>query len=106
MIIDQEKMVYIPHIDYTVYLLDDSKSEGVVRVKFQNGSDVVAEKVNAKESIIYINLPATDKDIGVLSHDIVHVLQYIEEDYGAKFDKEKEHYGYISQFIWDSWLGI
>lgn len=89
MVIQYEADVYIPHLGYTVYLRSAEPEE----------YEALTQKVNEHESVIYIRLPLYDEDIPYLCHEIMHVIQYICQDYGINLKKEQEHIAYLFQYI-------
>lgn len=92
----EEKQVYIPHLKYTVWLLDKSRAEGKSAQKFDEGFVAVTEKMDG-QSAIFADLNTLD--LPTLAHEIEHVLQYIAEYYNMDYVKEKENLAYLSEYL-------
>lgn len=95
---------YIPHLDYTVRLLDTSKAKGEAR-HFLKQVYGVTWKKDLSESVIYLPLPLKHGDWATLGHEIVHVLQNICQSKGIQFENETEHTAYLFQYIFNTFTG-
>lgn len=95
-----KKKIYIPHIHYTVHFYS---GKDVLKIfKDQDGKAWTAK--GKKESIISVR-KERDAKPGLLAHEIIHVLQNIADDQGIDFVDEKEHFGYLMQYILGKILG-
>lgn len=54
---------------------------------------------------IYLQFPIKPEHVGTVGHEIVHILQYIAEARSIRMDEEKEHFGYLFQYIYNELMG-
>lgn len=105
MLLNTEKRIYIPHLNYVVYLKDIFSADPIAR-RSLNHYIALTEKTSYNSCTVYFRFPITDKDLPTLCHETLHVVQYISEDYGINFAKEKEHIAYLFQYILNGFLGL
>lgn len=101
----KEKTVYISHLHYTVELVDINKVRFDSKLMLED-FEYFTQKVNPCKSVIYARLPVKNKDLSTLGHEIVHCLQNICHTYEIKFELEKEHMGYLFQYIFNELTGF
>lgn len=104
MLINQERIAYISHLDYTVSLKNSDYAPLHVKKQFQKYI-AITYRPNWKESIIYMRFPIGDYQIPTLMHEIEHAVQNIAIDYGIDFIVEREHIAYLFQYIFNQFLG-
>ena len=82
------KTIRLPHLGFAVF----------VEPKPKNWSTWASVLWTEGENFCTMVLP---DDIGpaALAHEIVHVLYYICKTYGMDFTREREHMGYITQYL-------
>ncbi len=83
--------LYLPHINYTVHV----KRMSATRKPF---SDALASTHDNDKRSCTIYLPAKAPG-SVITHEIVHALQFIARSRGMDFYGEMEHFGYIAQYL-------
>lgn len=98
MTVSEERDLYIPHLGYSVYLRDAYNAPPDVQNRLRSYV-AVSERYSPHSLIIWVSLPLYDEDMPMFGHEIVHALEYIAEDYGIDFKKEKEHLAYLFQYI-------
>lgn len=90
--------VYLPHINYTVYILTFKKPH-----KDLPQSKAYTEKgADGKSCAMYLPKKVT---AGTVAHEIIHVLRYICEARDMSFLLEEEHMAYIAQYLTNKALG-
>lgn len=93
----KEKEIYIPHINYTVRLCDISRAEGLDKQLLNKY--IALTRADGSSSTIYFRFPIEVRDLPLLCHEIMHVIEYISVDYGIVIQEEKEHVAYLFQYI-------
>ena len=96
--------VYIPHIHYTVNLVEIKKSKGNIK-NFLSVYENATERIDKNTSNIYFNLPIKRRDLSTLAHELVHVLQNICGDRNISFTREEENTAYILHFLMNEFTG-
>ena len=90
--------IVIPHIAYTVYVKDIDKNP-------YGNSIAYAWKLDENSCELFFKKNLKPKDAPTVAHELVHVLQYICEGRGIDFSSEREHMGYIMQYMMNEILG-
>lgn len=89
--------IQIPHLNYTVSVKPRSA------FKSPNPGFALTENIDRHNAIIYIdnpkNYPCT------VAHEVIHVLGFICETKGIVFENEREHMGYLMQYLMGQILG-
>jgi hypothetical protein len=84
--------IKIPHLGYTVHVKDIAKTPYGDAVSYVLRIDNKSCEVYLKKNLKRIDTP-------VVAHELVHVLQLICEPMNIDFDLEKEHMGYLMQYM-------
>jgi hypothetical protein len=94
------KNIYIQHLGYTIHVKDIKEAD--------NPKDfaMFVEREDRNNCIMYLTKKKwVLKDIPALSHEIVHVLQFIADSRSIDMTFEQEHMGYLMQYIMCELLG-
>lgn len=93
------KRILIPHLAYTVNVKEPGKNKPI--------TNAVAwvEWDSDNECSLYIKQPIKPYQVPTLAHELVHVLQHISEARGIHFASEREHLGYLMQWLMNEVLG-
>ena len=87
------KEIYLPHIHYTVHIRQ------FVKTPPELNHALAYVQSNDKDSCtIYMDLKSKPTP-GGLSHELVHVLQFICLNRNIEFTAELEHCGYIMNYL-------
>lgn len=92
--------IYLPHIHYTVMV----KARSLAPEKLTDVALTVRETAN--RSTVYIDKPTKLSHMGLLAHELTHVLQNICRDRHMEFTYECEHMGYLMQLMMGKVLGL
>lgn len=93
------KKIIIPHLGYTVNVKLPTKNKPLA-----NAIAWVEYETN-NECSLYIKQPIKAYQIPTLAHELIHVLQYVSEARHLHFGLEKEHFGYLMQWLMNEVLG-
>ena len=96
--------IKIPHLKYTVFILDKSKAVGITK-EYLKTRNACAVRVNNTTATVFIKMPVKQLQFPLLVHELVHVLQYIARDRDMDFIQEQEHFAYIMHYILNQVLG-
>lgn len=91
--------ILIPHLGYTVFVKPKNNSRNHV-------AWVEADPKTPNECTLFMNLPVKTLEIPTLAHELTHVLQFICESRHITFSEEKEHMGYLMNFLMNRVIGI
>lgn len=89
--------IQIPHINYTVSIKPRSA------LKRDHFGLAVTQDVDKHNAIMYIDNPKQYPCS--VAHELIHVLGFIVERRGIIFENEREHMGYIMQYLMGEILG-
>lgn len=93
------KEIYIPHLDYKIFIRDIKKSAFNERFKG------LVESLDKFYAICYIDYPVKKNYLGTLIHEIIHLLRYICIERNMDFAQESEHMAYLAQYIFNEIMG-
>jgi len=93
--------IEINHLGYTVCVKDIKSFKGKHGL---NNILAITQSDSKNQATIYIKKPI--KDQAQLAHEVLHVLQWICIDRNISFTEEKEHMGYIMQFLMNEITGF
>ena len=96
--------IYIPHLHITVNVKDIKKSKGF---KFKNGT-LASGYVKIQDDFnidMYLQFPIKTIYHGTIVHEVTHVMQFISRLRDIDFQDEMEHFGYLSQYIFNKIVG-
>lgn len=89
--------ILIPHLGYTVLY-------GVNPKEFTGRQEKVvmfAENTNKNTGTIVFRKVPTDLESGTVAHEIIHILQFICCRRNIVMEDEREHMGYLMQYIFN-----
>lgn len=95
--------IIIPHLAYTVEILDIKKAKGNDLYKLGFFHAITLKYKN--KSIIYMKLPLKRQHIPVLAHELTHVIQNICADRDIDAVQEQEHCAYMMQYLLGKIMG-
>lgn len=92
----QKKIIKIPHLP-NLNIIVYKKEKGDL-----DEAGAYSQRMCAEEYNITLKLPIKGpKTASDLVHEIIHILQYICEDWHMNFINEREHLAYIAGYIFD-----
>lgn len=91
--------IYLPHIHYTVKVKQRTGYRGNHTAKW------LCERTDKDTSTLYIDMPVSQAETPTLAQGLVHVIQNICEDRHMVLSLEKEHMGYLMQYLMNRVLG-
>lgn len=89
--------IVLPHIGYTIRVHKRNKSQNLA---------AWCEFSNTHGCDMFIDTPVKSVDVGLLAHEVTHILQHICKVRHIDFSEETEHMGYIMNYIINTILGI
>ena len=95
----KKRDIYLAHLNYTVRLRQSGQPPEEVKHAI---SWVISEDKNT--CTLYTDLK-TRIHPGDLSHELIHVLQFICLDRNINFTLEQEHMGYLMQYLFGQIMG-
>ena len=85
--------IKIEHLDYTITVKDPKSYKGE--------KDFVAMVVpnDFYGCTLYIKRPVEKRHLSTLAHELMHVLQFVAEERDIDMSSEKEHFGYLMEWL-------
>ena len=104
------KKILIPHLGYTIFIEDISKAPKDIKEDMSDAYAFVSRD-NFNTSTMYFHKDILVKKvpyhlIPTVFHETIHVLQNIALDRHIEFKLEKEHFGYLANYISNHILGV
>lgn len=91
--------IFIPHLCYTVYVKKPTK------VKPIENAIAWVQYRDRDSCELFINQPIKPHQVPTLAHELIHVLQLIAEERNIHFTSDREHFGYLMQWLMNEILG-
>lgn len=92
------KKIYIPHINYTVHIKEFKKAPETMPL-----AKAYCEQIDSKSCNLF--LPKGKQHPGDVSHELIHVLQFICLNRSISFDSETEHMAYLMHWMMGQIMG-
>lgn len=93
------RTIKIDHLGYTIKIKDVSNHPKKDYVMY-------VERDGFSNCTLYTKKNITVKDFTTLSHEVLHILQYIAEARNIDITYESENMGYMMQYILNQILGL